>query len=525
MDYLVQVGAGDALGPNSSQDSEASFMMASQISLPLSDPSSELDGKVPSSSSQQSTELYNEATVNIDLTADVNHVACGADDDVVIDSVQTHSSKKMSKTIADKAYIPVAPSVIHASDQYVVTPGPSGAASQTGPSQNKNEDVLKSGVSISQSQKLSATTPRQRTPVDVSNVSQISVQGSRNIIYESQKSPTPKPNNSKKATDETKVKRTRTKIVNNSQKQEQIINSSKVDSHKFENDMYVKDLINGVSDETTQIRTSGRLKHRKSEPVWKDLVPKKRSSTEKMESTAHIKRSSMEKEENKLVKQKENNTCITEREYYNVETDEVLKETVTNIENDDCVIVDVENVSKPLSPKEKVARQKQKSLTELDWLKHKPVKVAKEMTIKTTETDNPNNVVKKENSISTSRVENFISAEMDKANNVVKKENSIYTSTVENLISTNACTYSTAESVLNDTIKQKPRTEIVSEMKITPKAYTATNKAEEQNTSIGENDVNVVEKGLKGVICGSKLNRSETTKADNVYPSTSGMVL
>ena len=498
MDYLVQVGAGDALGPNSSQDSEASFMMASQISLPLSDPSSELDGKVPSSSSQQSTELNNEATVNIDLTSDVNHVACGADDDVVIDLVRTHSSKKMSKTIADKAVISVAASVIHTSDQEVVRPGPSGAASQTGPSQNKNKDVLKSGVSISQSQKQSATTPRQGTPVDVSNVSQISVEDNRNIIYESQKSPTPKPNNSKKATDETKVKRTRTK-TNNSQKQEQINNSSKVDSHKFESDMNVKDLINGVSDETTPIRTSGRLKHRKSEPVWKDLVPKKRSSTEKMESTAHIKRSSMEKEENKLFKQKENNTCITEREYYNVESDEVLKETVTNIENDDCVIVDVEDVSKTLSPKEKVGRQKQKSLTELDWLKNKPVKVSREMTVKTTETDNPNNVVKKENSISTS--------------------------TVENLISANACTYSTAESVLNDTIKQKPRTEIVSEMKITSKAHTATNKAEEQNTSIGENDVTVVEKGLKGVICGSKLNRTETTKADDVYPSTSGTLL
>ena len=326
MDYLVQVGANNGSGPTFSQgNGEApSFLMSSQIGLPLSEPSSEIDGNIlPSTSQQEPNELNDHMTGNDHMTAENDHVTgndhVAAENDhvtaelndhviaeedcfitLVIESHQSQASNTVSKTKAVAADISEVKSAI-VSSQDLAKPGPSGAASQTG-SQKHTENVLKSGVRNSHSENQLGNSSRQRTPAP--GISSLPVTDAVMNSDDSKKKLTPMVNNSnlKKAKDESKVKRTREKKANAVKGE----NNTKVYLSESENDMNVKNLMKSLSDtteETPQIRISGRLKHHKSEPVWKDLVPKKRSSTEKTDLVSK-KRSSTEKIEDLVSKKK-----------------------------------------------------------------------------------------------------------------------------------------------------------------------------------------------------------------------------
>ena len=650
MDYLVQVGAGEAPGvPASQGDSEASFMMASQISLPLSDPSSELDGKVHPSSSQSSNEPSNETTSTgaetNPLTAKPNiHVV--AEEDHLVNSViksKFQASNTEPKTKIDKTDISVTPIVIDDLDQNLERPGPSGAASQTG-SQRSKTDVLKSGLHNSESQNQSNNAPGQRTQIpsvsnqssnaagqrtqnqssnaagqktqnqssnaagqrtqnqssnaagqrtqnqssnaagqrtqnqsgnaagqrtqnqssnaagqrtqnqsgnaagqrtqnqssnaagqrtqnqssnaagqrtqnqssnaagqriqnqssnalvertQVPSVSNLAVAGNMNSD-DSEKTPTPS-SNLKKALDESKVKRTRgSTIVSVKKDTKNSNNSPNVNLNDLENDMNVKNLMKSFSDttgETPQIRTSGRLKHRKSEPVWKDLVPKKRVSTEKIENNVLKKRPSVEKEDNRIPKQEENNET-------NEETDKVLKEATIKVADNeivDCVIVKVEKVVKTQTSTEKEGRQKHGSLTVEEWLKKGTEKVLKETMVKTI-SNNITDCAIKMNNVSAAANKDFISGN---TSSTVKSETSKFVKSEPQADSVSDTKNITkAHRATSKNCMSEPKAESVSETKNITKAHTATSKVEEQNTSIVADDVKLVEKDVKGVTCG-----------------------
>ena len=621
MDYLVQVGAGEVPGvPASQGDSEASFMMASQISLPLSDPSSELDGKVHPSSSQSSNKPSNETTgmaaETNPVTAKPNIHVVGEEDHLVNSVIKSkfQASNTVSKTKIDKTDISVTPLVIDDLHQNLVRPGPSGAASQTG-SQRSKTDALKSGLHNSQSQNQSSNAPGQRAQVpsvpnqsnnapgqrtqvpsvsnqsnnapgqrtQVPSVSSLSnnapgqrtqvpsvsnqsnnAPGQRTQVpsvsdlavagVNSEKTPTPS-SNLKKALDESKVKRTRERtIVSVKKETKKSNNSPNVNVSELENDMNVKNCMKNLSDttgETPQIRTSGRLKHRKSEPVWKDLVPKKRASTEKIENNVLKKRPSMEKEENQIPKREENNET-------NEGTGKVLKEATVKVADNelvDCEIIKVENVVKTQMSTEKEGRQKHGSLTLEEWLKNGAEKVLKETMVKTI-SNNITDCAIRMNNVSAAANKGLISGN---TLSTVKSETSkICKSETKADSVSDTKNITKAHRATSKNCKSEHKAESVSETKNIIKAHSTTIKVEEHNTSIVADDVKLVEKDVKGVTCGPEkdvkgvtcgpnkdvkgvtcgpekdvkgvtcgpqMNWSEKTTLDNVQPSSSGRVL
>ena len=307
MDYLVQANFTEGPIQTSSQGDSHSFLMASQLDPPSSQPSSlgDADNKYSPAKSppvpvEQNGHVYIKQEPSF-ASSQENHSSKSSlspsqsksSASFTLSSQNSEPASPLSSLHSKKSSSKTASSVTDT--QILSEPGPSGAAFQTGAQNIHSNMETEHNVQLSQFENQSASVSRKVTPSvtrtssvaspvldELSNVKK-SAGSDSNSSYENISS-----SSFKKSRDLSKVKRSK-ETNSNGVKQE----SKKDGIHSIvqpENEIK-PNLSRSSSDVTGDrviLRTSKRLRTSKSEPAWKDLIPKRRSSAGHVEDLKSI---------------------------------------------------------------------------------------------------------------------------------------------------------------------------------------------------------------------------------------------
>ena len=273
MDYLVQVNPVDTQEQSLTQGaSENSFLLESQIGLPSSNSEEHYDTDTSLSTSHNHTQQTSIVTIADDPSEvsvsgthseqtskddSVDYITNG-DDDCHSMAESDHSGQKN-----------ITETHVTSGSSSTPVPGPSGAASQTSSQDNKIRQTLTVNKSLPDEENNRVSS----SPILPSDSS-----GKKGVHLS-------------KASDESKVKRTRTNITGgeaensarfNIAGEEPARQNSLNDTTAIKNTQKASDINNNANKDKLVKRCSKRLQTNKTEPIWKDLIPKKGSSANKV---------------------------------------------------------------------------------------------------------------------------------------------------------------------------------------------------------------------------------------------------
>ena len=281
MDYLVQVNPADTQEQSLTQGtSETSFLMESQIGLPSSNSEEHYDTDTSLSTSHNQTQQTSIITIADDpsevLVSGTHSEQTSKDNSVDYITIEDdchsmaesgHSGQK-NNTVTH----------VTSGSSSTLVPGPSGAVSQTSSQDNINK--IRQTLTVNNSLPAEENNRVSSSPIIDQNRGK---KGVNTVSY----------CHLSKASDESKVKRTRTNITGDEAARE---NSARFDiaggeparqnnlndTTAIENTQKASDLKNNANKDKLVKRCSKRLQTNKTEPIWKDLIPKKGSSANKV---------------------------------------------------------------------------------------------------------------------------------------------------------------------------------------------------------------------------------------------------
>ena len=280
MDYMVQVNLADTQEQmNTPATSETSFLMESQIGLPSSNSEEHYDTDTSLSTSHNQTQQTSIITIADDPS------------EVLVSGTHSEQTSKDNSvdyiTIEDDCHS-MAESDHSGQKNNTVThvtsgsysnpvPSPSGAASQTSSQDNKIRQTLTVNKS------LPAEDNRRFSASPILHTDSSGKKGVHTVSY----------CHLSKASDESKVKRTRTSITGGEVVRENSARfnvaggeptrqNSLNDTTAIKNSQVASDIKNNANKDKLVKRCSKRLQTNKTEPIWKDLIPKKGSSANKV---------------------------------------------------------------------------------------------------------------------------------------------------------------------------------------------------------------------------------------------------
>ena len=281
MDYLVQVNHVDTQEQSLTQGtSENSFLLESQIGLPSSNSEEHYDTDTSLSTSHNQTQQTSIITIADDPSEELvsgTHSEQTSKDDsgdyITIEDDDCHSMAESGHSGQKNNTV----THVTSGSSSIPVPGPSGAASQTGSQDNK----IRQALTVNKS--LPAEENNRVSSSPIVHTDSSGKKGVHTVSY----------CHLSKASDESKVKRTRTYITGGEAVRENSAGfnvaggeparqNSLNDTTAIKNTKKNSDIKNNANKDKLVKRCSKRLQTNKTEPIWKDLIPKKGSSANKV---------------------------------------------------------------------------------------------------------------------------------------------------------------------------------------------------------------------------------------------------